>query len=177
MGDIRTKIGERCASHVGDVGVASSGGVKIPSRDNQRGRLTAPSRRGARHELFKANTLSAAVGISVLVHTAALAAFLMQEVAPYSPPRLEVVEVTLVPAQVLDDARANSVSEAIPGDSSVEALTQSFLSLTHPDMAAKAPSRASPGWRRQSPRITDMEASGVPSSCAAPEASRPMRTI
>jgi hypothetical protein len=56
-----------------------------------------------------------------------------------------VVEVTLVPAQVLDDARANSVSEAIPGDSSVEALTQSFLSLTQPDMAAKAPSPDWPG--------------------------------
>ncbi len=31
--------------------------------------------------------------------------------------------------------------------------------------------------RRQSPRITDSVASGVPSSCAAPEASRPMRTM
>ena len=29
----------------------------------------------------------------------------------------------------------------------------------------------------QSPRITDSVASGVPSSCAAPEASRPMRTM
>jgi hypothetical protein len=108
-------------------------------------RLTAPSRRGARHELFKANTLSAGAGISVLVHTAAFAALLMQEVAPYSPPRLEVVEITLVPAEVLDGARANSASEAIPGDNSVEALTQSFLSLTHPDMAARAPSPDWPG--------------------------------
>jgi hypothetical protein len=108
-------------------------------------RLTAPSRRGARHELLKANTLSAAAGTSVLVHTATLAALLIQEVAPYLPPRLEVVEITLVPAQVLDGARANSASEAIPGNSSVETLTQSFLSLTHPDMAARAPSPDWPG--------------------------------
>jgi hypothetical protein len=31
--------------------------------------------------------------------------------------------------------------------------------------------------RRQSLRITESEAKGVPSSCAAPEASRPMRMM
>ena len=103
--------------------------------------LSAPSRRDAKHELFKANTLSAAVGLSVLLHTAGLAALLMSEVAPYWAPRFEVVEITLVPALVLDGAGANSASQAIPGESAVDVSTSSFLSLTHPDIAATTSSQ------------------------------------
>jgi hypothetical protein len=103
--------------------------------------LSAPSRRDAKHGLFKANALSAAVGISVLIHTAGLAALLMPKVAPYSAPRLEIVEITLVPAQVLDGDGANNASQAIPGNSAFDVSTSSFLSLTHPDIAATTSSQ------------------------------------
>jgi two-component system sensor histidine kinase RegB len=43
--------------------------------------------------------------------------------------------------------------------------------------AASSASPARPGMRCQSLRMTASEASGVPSSCAAPEANRPMRTM
>ncbi|MNN70454.1 hypothetical protein D3C81_1863040 [compost metagenome] len=43
--------------------------------------------------------------------------------------------------------------------------------------AVRSALAVSSGIRFQSLRMTDSEASGVPSSCAAPEASRPMRTM
>jgi hypothetical protein len=70
----------------------------------------------------------------------------MLKVAPYSPPRLDVVEITLVPAQVLGSARANDpVSAGIPVDRQVDVSVSSFLSLTHPNIAAGRSSQNWPG--------------------------------
>jgi len=89
------------------------------------------------------HTLSAAVGASILAHTAAIGALLMVKPVPHLSPTLEIIEISLVPGHELGSARANNVLGEVPAESSVGVSVP--LSLVRPDVTATA---SSPNWSR-----------------------------
>jgi len=87
--------------------------------------------------------LAAAAGMSLLAHAAAIGVLLMLKPAlpPLATP-LEVIEVSVVPEEVLAH-RANNLSSALAPDSSADVSTVPVVSLTRPD---GMPTASSPDW-------------------------------
>ena len=89
----------------------------------------APSRQLAREKLRTVNTLSVAIAISALAHTAAIGALLTVK-PPRLAPALQMIQISLVPVEAL--VPASNLSGAIPGDRSIR-----------PDVSATA---SPPNW-------------------------------
>jgi hypothetical protein len=90
-----------------------------------------------------APTLSAAIGISVLAHAAAIGALLMLMLRPAPPlaTPLDAIEVSVVPEEAL--ARPRDLSGALPPDASADVSKSPLASLTRPDVM---PMASSPDW-------------------------------
>jgi len=90
---------------------------------------------------------SAAIGVSVLVHAAAVGgAVVMLESAPHVAPRLDldVIEISIVPEFRSGAPHANAKLAGIPAEGSTDVLATPFLSLASPNVGVtpSSPDRA-----------------------------------
>lgn len=107
----------------------------------QRARLSLEGRSAS--DGFGTPMLSAVVGMSLLAHAAAIGVLLMLKPAPPLAAPLEVIEISVMPDEVLARPRANNPSGALPPHASADVSTAPPASLTRPDVI---PTVSSPDW-------------------------------
>jgi hypothetical protein len=105
--------------------------------------MSATSRGGPADESGGSPTRSAAAGMSLLAHAAAIGALLMLKPAPSLTTPPEAIEVTVVSEETLASTQANNLSGAIPRDALVDVPAAPLVSFMHPEVM---PSASSQDW-------------------------------